>query len=285
MKYIRMNKYSRFIIDNFISVINLKNAMIDTFPELPDNIVEIYLDNNDIQTITCRLPCNLRILSLCSNLLTELLYIPPTLKELYITNNKNIILPTKITTELNTLCCNGCNLFTIPELPLTITSLNVSNNHLTHIDIPTNIQILNIVNNRISILNITSNHKYLTELRCDNNIIKYITYIPDSITEFHCSNNLLRTLPDIPINLHDIYNLQIVKNSIQYPYNLKIVLSYWNNPLLYELTDISNVGQYINKINSFRKMYYKHKIIQVLYKHIQRRRQYVEDDYTFLYII
>ena len=92
MKYIRMNKYSRFIIDNLISVIDLKNAMIDTFPELPDNIVEIYLDNNDIPKISCQLPCNLRILSVCSNLITELLYIPPTLKELYISNNKNIVL-------------------------------------------------------------------------------------------------------------------------------------------------------------------------------------------------
>jgi Leucine-rich repeat (LRR) protein len=122
MKYIRMNKYSRFIIDNLISVIDLKNAMIDTFPELPDNIVEIYLDNNDIPKISCQLPCNLRILSVCSNLITELLYIPPTLKELYISNNKNIVLLPKITTDLKVFQCTDCKLRSLPELPTSLVS-------------------------------------------------------------------------------------------------------------------------------------------------------------------
>jgi len=284
MKYIRMNKYSKFIIDNLISVIDLKNALIDTFPELPDNIVEIYLDNNDIPKISCQLPCNLRILSVCSNLITELLYIPPTLKELYISNNKNIVLLPKITTDLKVFQCTDCKLRRLPELPDTLISLNVSNNKLTAIDIPINIEILNIVNNRISRLHFTQRHSSLTELRCDNNVITHINYIPDSISEFHCSYNNLRTFPNIPLkNL--VYNLQIVKNSIQYPYNLKIAFSYWNNPLVYDFTDILDIGQYINKINSFRKMYYKHKLIQSLYKYIQYRRQYIEDEYTFLYNI
>lgn len=281
MKYIQMNKYNRLIINKTISIINLKNGVIDIFPKLPDHITEIYLDNNDIPTILCDLPCNLRILSLCSNLLDKLLYIPNTLQELYLSYNKNILLPpTLINTQLLIFYCNGCNLNVIPDLPVTIQSLNVSNNKLTEIKIPINIQILNIANNKLSRLYLTPNHNNLTELRCDNNMITHINYIPDSIGEFYCSYNKIQHFPQLPFNLHS--GLKIVSNPISYPYNLKIVFSCWNNPLIYDLTDVDHIGLYINKINKFRHFYYTNKLISSIYKYIKTRRLYIEKDYEFL---
>jgi len=282
MKYIRMNKYNCFIINNLINVINLKYAMIETFPILPDNIFEIYLDNNNITEISCRLPSNLCILSVCSNLIKELFFIPLTLKELYVTNNKNILLPKKITTELTVFYCNDCNLTTLPKLPTTLITLNASNNKLTKIDVPINLQILNIVNNQITKLYLTELHRYLNEIRCDNNKITNINYLPNSVSELHCNYNMLKTFPDIPINLNNPYGLKIVPNSVKYPYNLKILFTYWNNPIVYDLKNISNIREYINTVNRFRIIYYTYKLINALFKHIQKRRKYLEEEYEFL---
>jgi Leucine-rich repeat (LRR) protein len=281
MKYIKMNKYNRLIINKKINIIDLKNGVIDTFPSLPDHITEIYLDNNDIPNILCDLPCNLRVLSICSNLVDKILHIPNTLQELYVSYNKNIVLPsTLINTNLLIFYCSGCNLKVIPDLPDTIKSCNVSNNKITDISIPFNIKVLNIANNKLSRLNLTKNHTNLTELRCDNNNITQITCIPDNICELYCSSNKIQTFPDLPINLH--YGLKIVENSTTYPYNLKIVFSFWNNPLIYNLTNVDNIGLYINAVNKFRLWYFTNKIIASICNYIKKRRKYVEYEYEFL---
>ena len=169
------------------------------------------------------------------------------------------------------------------KLKFAFKNLN-SNNKLTKIDIPINIQILNIVNNKITKLHLTELHIYINEIRCDNNKITNINYLPNSISELHCNYNMLKTFPDIPINLNNLYGLKIVSNTVsyQYPYNLKILFSYWNNPLVYDLTNISNIREYINKVNRFRKKYYTYKLINSLYKYIQKRRKYLEEEYEFL---
>lgn len=281
MKYIKMNKYNRLIINQTISVINLKNGMINSFPQLPDHITEIYLDNNDIPNILYDLPCNLRILSLCSNLLDKLVYIPPSLQELYITNNKNISLPnTLIDTNLTIFYCNECSLTCIPTLPNTISSLNISNNKLTQFEIPINIKILNLANNKLSHIYLTQTHINLTELRCDNNVIRYINYIPNNLCELHCSSNKIKIFPHIPTNLHMV--LKIMDTSILYPYNLKMVFSFWNNPLIYDLSNIDNIGRYINALNKFRIWYHTNKLILALSKYIHNRRMKIEQDYEFL---
>ncbi len=97
--------------------------------------------------------------------------------------------------ELN---LSGLYLYSLPNIPLDVLYLNLSNNYITEIDIPLHIKTINLSCNRLSSINLHSN---LISVNLSYNEIREIVEIPESIIELICNNNQLTNLPQLSDNL------------------------------------------------------------------------------------
>jgi Leucine-rich repeat (LRR) protein len=97
--------------------------------------------------------------------------------------------------ELN---LSGLYLYSLPDIPVNATNVNLSNNYLTDIDIPLTIKTINLSCNRLSKVKLHSN---LISVNLSYNEIIEFDELPDSLVTFICNNNQVNKLPELPIKL------------------------------------------------------------------------------------
>lgn len=166
-----------------LKILSMELYKYSTIPELPNTLEELYISGSDI--LIHRLPDNLRVLNCFGSLLTEEL---PQLRSLH---------------HLETLTCCHSNLRKLPQLPITLKILNVSNNALTEIpELPECIERLDVSYNSIRVLpNLPESLKIIY---CSNNLLKKLPKLPTKIESITCDTNALEELPICPPSLRFI---------------------------------------------------------------------------------
>ena len=117
-------------------------------PNLPQNLKELYCDNNQLTSLPT-LPQNLKKLYCYNNQLTSLPTLPQNLEILGCYDNQLACLPT-LPQNLKELYCYDNQLACLPTLPQNLKELDCSNNKLTLLPLlPQNLEELYCVNNPI----------------------------------------------------------------------------------------------------------------------------------------
>ena len=140
-------------------VLYLSHLAIDSIPEIPNHIEEIYCTGTQIthlprlpsglQVLVCdltplvelqELPQSLRVLSCLDTPITALPDLPDSLDKLYCYKSYVTSLP-NLPPKLRKLCCSDSPLLEIPELPQSLLELSCSNTHVTELpDLPDSIE-------------------------------------------------------------------------------------------------------------------------------------------------
>jgi len=133
------------------------------------------------------------------------------LKELGFTNIKIISLEegeitniTNIPEGVHTLKCKRNLLFSLENLPSSLTHLEIPNNYLSTIDF-TNLKQLKYVNVSHNLFTEFENlPSEITELYCENNDLKYLDLKGlDNLNVLHISNNKITIIENLPENITD----------------------------------------------------------------------------------
>ena len=126
----------------------------------------------------------------------------------------------EIPENCNILNISNNNLIRLPKLPNNLESLLCSNNKLLKLDVSylNNLKKLYCTNNNLETLKI---NKILNKLICDNNKLKYLPILPDTLEELICAYNEIIELPELPNNLkilscrdNNLINLPKLPNSL-----------------------------------------------------------------------
>ena len=149
----------------------------------------------------------------------------------YTNETQNIILSNlKNYTKLKMFICSSCNLYELPDLPISITHLDCSYNKL--IELPD----LSFMNSLVYLSFSGNNLKKFPDLKllysfnllkyldCSSNSLKELPELPDSLTNFYCSRNNLTKLPiKLPNSLiiifcsyNNLIKLPNLPNSLQH---------------------------------------------------------------------
>lgn len=149
--YNDLNKETDYLSDIYLPY----NRLITIPSILPDNLRELYLDNNNIEILE-NLPRNLIILSIAGNNIDSIKSLPERLEHLnleknditnlpenlpqsltYLNVNYNVIskLPSALPPKLEFLSIISNNISLLPELPKTLINLHIDFNHIKDSDI------------------------------------------------------------------------------------------------------------------------------------------------------
>jgi len=256
--------------NNKLKYLNLSNNKLIEIKEntLPNTIIELYLQKNNIQKIT-NLPNTITFISLSdnnnlydldlSNLSIELLsnsILPNNIKKLNISNNKikyintterNVNIPKTLEyiditgNMIETLIIKNTNIIEIYGIPNTIKNINVSNNKLKHINLPQDINIksLDLSRNKFTSIPILSNS--IDNLNVSRNQIQNIQNLTNTITKLNLSNNQIREIKNLTNN---IIELDLSDNQIQEIKNLTNAIT----KLDLSMNQIQNIQNLTNNI-------------------------------------
>ena len=199
---------------------------------------------------------------------------------------KTILSNLKNYTKLKMFICSSCNLYELPDLPISITHLDCSYNKL--IELPdlsfmNSLVYLSFSGNNFKIfpdLKLLYSHNLLKYLDCSSNSLTELPELPNLLTNLYCSSNKLRELPiKLPNSLillfcsyNNLINLPNLPNSLQHfdcrnnnlkempdlPNSLKGFVCN-NNKLNY--TYLNENIQTINETNSKKRIIKKMKLL------------------------
>ncbi len=154
--------------------------------------------------------------------------------------------------ELN---LSGLYLYSLPDIPINVSKLNLSNNYITEITIPTFIKSINLTCNRLTNINLHSN---LISINLSYNEITEITELPSSLIELNCNNNQLVNLPELPPNLKYLScNFNKLTELPKLPtklHSLEISNNFLTNIDLKDLTDLNHLHCGNNKIQDINAL-------------------------------
>jgi Leucine-rich repeat (LRR) protein len=254
--------------NNKLKYLDLSNNQLIEIKEntLPNTIIELYLQKNNIQKIT-NLPNNIKFISLSdnnnlfdldlSNLSIESLsnsILPNNIKYLNISNNyikyintteRNINIPKTLEyidingNTIETLIIKNTNIIEINGIPNTIKNINVSNNKLKNINIPQDINIksLDLSRNKFTTIPILSNN--IDYLNLSRNQIQNIQNLTNTITKLDLSMNQIQEIKNLTNN---IIELDLSNNQIQEIKNLTNNITKLNlsNNQIQEIKNLTN---------------------------------------------
>ncbi|KAH0785976.1 protein phosphatase 2C [Histomonas meleagridis] len=165
-----------------LDLLNASYNLIDKFPELPENITSVYLDNNKLTTIP---PLDkyskLSLLYLFKNEITKIPKLPTTLRDFEIFGNK--------ITEVEA-----------QSSEFSMRSVTLNDNSFT--DIPhfaNNIYIYSISSNSITQLNVSNLCNTICKLDISSNGIKEVPsdiFLLPNLTQLFMHNNSITSIPD-----------------------------------------------------------------------------------------
>ncbi len=191
-----------------LNYLDCGHNLLDTLPNLPPSLVNLYCDNNQLTSILS-LPASLTDISCTNNQLTSLPALPGSLANLYCDNNLLNNLPT-LPTSLIQLYCSSNQLANLTALPASLTQLDCNYNQLISLPtLPTTLSYFSCFNNQLTSLpNLPDS---LKTIDCSYNQLTNLPSLPDYVITFYCTNNQLTSLPALPALL---LNLSCERNLI-----------------------------------------------------------------------
>ena len=109
-------------------------------------------------------------------------------------NNNHLPTIDQLPSNLIYLNVSGCNCYNISTLPANLLTLKISSNKISSLNLPGALEYLNCTSNDIGVLTLNNN---LAHLFCSANKIKKI-YFNNKLIELSCSHNQLTDLMNIP---------------------------------------------------------------------------------------
>lgn len=205
-------------------------------PALPPHLKELAVSNCQLTSLN-GLPDELVIIYAEINQISQLpAILPPTLQHLFINFNTLTSLP-DLPSDLVGLYCNGNLLTEIPDLPDSLYILECSQNLLTELpDLPQSLTALHTGSNQLTVLPEIPDS--LTSLSVANNFLTALPHLPSTLVFFRCENNEIACFENLPENTQQIFTWDISGNAFtcvpthrSYTGNTPVCTnSTWNNP-------------------------------------------------------
>jgi hypothetical protein len=209
-----------------ITVLYIKNTNITQLTNIPKNLIELNIIENDIKIIDGSIfPDSLKILILNKNNITSIVNlkegiikllannnnlekipnIPTTVQVLDVSDNENLSdLPPSLSNNLLAISIADTLITNLEKLPNSVEELNSDNCILNKITkLPVNLKSWKSWRSKISCIECEL-PTGLQILNLYNNLLKEIPTLPDSIINVDLSKNNLEKIPNIPQNLMEI---------------------------------------------------------------------------------